>query len=278
MTTRPRRGRAADFLIRLAGALPPREAKVRTQRCAPTLLLRGAEAFEVRRARRAIGPTAHARIVTIIPTIGRDLLRAAVASALAQTVRDHHVVVVSDGRPLPLLPDDPRLSIVFLRRQYGVAALARNVGIRASASEYVAFLDDDNLWRPDHLERLLRSLANGTDLAYSGLEWIGDDGRSLGAQSIAFDRSRLRDESFVDTSTIVVRRSPRTRFRDVPRRYGDATFEDWELVWRLSRRGRVVHVPASTVVVRAHGGQCFVPRVAPPPVPVPPAPSVAAGG
>jgi hypothetical protein len=54
-----------------------------------------------------------------------------------------------------------------------------------------------------------------------------------------------------------VRRSRAARFRVVPRRRGDATFEDWELAWRLSRRGRVVHVPAATACVRVHAGSEF---------------------
>jgi hypothetical protein len=72
-----------------------------------------------------------------------------------------------------------------------------------------------------------------------------------------FERRRLRDEHIVDTSAMVMRRSRRARFRVVPRFRGDATFEDWELAWRVSRRGRVEHVPAVTTCVRVHTGSLF---------------------
>jgi glycosyltransferase involved in cell wall biosynthesis len=180
-----------------------------------------------------------------------------VQCALGQRVTDHHVVVVSDGCRLPRLPADPRLSVVTLRRRYGSPALARNVGIRASRSDHVAFLDDDNTWTPDHLASLLPALAAGADLAYGAVRWVDADDRPLGTLAIAFDRKRLRDENFVDTNATVVTRSSRSRFRVVPRRRGDATFEDWELAWRLSRHGRVVHVPVATANVRVHAGSQF---------------------
>ncbi|MDQ1521727.1 MAG: hypothetical protein QOI55_2800 [Actinomycetota bacterium] len=234
---------------------------MRLLRCGSTARLRLAEAIEVRRARRQLRSIPAARTVTVIPTIGRDRLVGAVRSALDQTVRDHHVVVVSDGRALPPLPYDARLTVIALRRRYGLPALPRNVGVRVSRSQYVAFLDDDNTWTRDHLESVLPALASGADLAYSGLEWVAEDGRQLGTQSVPFDRARLRDDAYVDTNTIVMTRSRLTRFRVIPRRLGDATFEDWELAWRSSRRGRVVHVPAVTVRVCVHEGSQFVPRV-----------------
>jgi glycosyltransferase involved in cell wall biosynthesis len=199
--------------------------------------------------------------VTVIPSIGRERLGAAVRSALGQTIRNHHVVVVSDGSPLPALPDDPRLTVVNLRRHYGVAALPRNVGVRVSDSEFVAFLDDDNTWTPDHLQRLVPPLVRGADLAYGGLQWVDADGEPLGTLSVPFDRGRLRDENFVDTNAMVLRRTRGTRFRVVPRRRGDATFEDWELAWRTSRWGNVVHVDVTTALVLVHDGSQFsVPR------------------
>jgi hypothetical protein len=258
MARRSPTARVAGAVSDRAGLLPPREVKVRVLRALPTLRLRAAEAREVRRARRHLRRNVTAETVTVIPSIGRPELREAVASALGQTIEDHRVVVVSDGCDLPPLPADDRLTVVVLRRRYGSAALPRNVGIRATHSRYVAFLDDDNVWRTDHLECLRPVLDAGADLAYSALEWVDANGRSLGTLSVPYDRSRMRDQNFVDTNTIVVRRSRRARFRVVPRRRGDATFEDWELAWRLSRRGTVVHVSAPTARVRVHSGSQFI--------------------
>lgn len=127
---------------------------------APSALrLRRFESAEVRRLAATTAPPPTALVATVIATHRRpDALRAAVRSALAQTVRDQVVIVVDDGAGLPDLPDDPRLFAVSLARNTAVAGVVRNVGIRLTRSRYVAFLDDDNLWEPDHLERALAVL------------------------------------------------------------------------------------------------------------------------
>src|SRR5690349_16111672 len=96
-----RASRAPKFLIRRFGALPPRETKLRVARVFRNAQLRAVEPIEVARARRQLRAPARATTVTVIATIGRPSLPAAVRSALDQTVTDHHVVVVSDGRALP---------------------------------------------------------------------------------------------------------------------------------------------------------------------------------
>jgi glycosyltransferase involved in cell wall biosynthesis len=251
--------RAPDFLIRRFGALPPREAKLRAVRVIHNAQLRAIEPIEVARARRQLRTPARATTVTVIASIGRPSLPATVRSALAQTVTDHHVVVVSDGCALPEVPPDPRVSVVAMRRRHGSASLARNIGIGVSESRFLAFLDDDNTWAPDHLERLLPALEQGADLAYGTIRWIDEDDMVLREMLIPFDRVRLREENYIDTNAIVTRRSRQSRFRCVERRKGDATAEDWELAWRVSRRGRVVEVAGGIANLRVHDGSTFSP-------------------
>ncbi len=205
---------------------------------------------EGREARR-LGDTVDvppALVATIVPTCGRpeSLLRA-VHSALAQTVEDHVVMVVDDGAGLPALPDDPRLVAVSLSHNTGCAGVVRNVGMMLARSTYVAFLDDDNEWRPDHLAVSLEALGRGADLVYTGVERVHPDGTVLDVLSRPFDRTHLAEESFVDTNSIVVRRGVGVRFSRLPRSRTTLPKEDWELVWRLSRRLRTVHAPVTTV-------------------------------
>jgi hypothetical protein len=260
MGAQVRESRGATFIFRRFGAFPPRELKLRVVRVAGSTKLRAAEAVEVPRARRQLQGPATAGTVTVIASIGRDSLPATVRSALAQTITDHHVVVVSDGRALPELPLDSRLSVVAMRRNHGSPSVTRNVGIRISESRYIAFLDDDNTWDPDHLATLLPALEEGADLAYGTIRWIDEQDVVLREMIIPFDRTRLRDENFIDTNAIVVRRSRRARFRVIDRRRGDATAEDWELAWRTSRRGRVVHVRGAVAYLRVHLGSTFSPN------------------
>lgn len=214
------------------------------------------ERREVARLRVEVGGR-RARVVTVVPTWNRpELLAAAVASALEQDVADHVVVVVHDGPGLTGVPDDSRVVGVSLSRHVGHSGLVRNVGLGLVDSDYAAFLDDDNTWRPDHLRRALAALAEA-DLAYTGLERVLPDGTLMDVLAEPFDRELMKERSFVDTNAIVVRRGPGVRFSRIRRRRGVRPPVDWELVWRLSRRMRVVQVPEPTVRYTVNPGSYF---------------------
>jgi glycosyltransferase involved in cell wall biosynthesis len=185
------------------------------------------------------------------------LLPLAVASALEQSVTDNHVVVVHDGPGLEPLPEHPRLTTLELPHNLGICGVVRNVGIRLSSSRLVAFLDDDNTWRPDHLERALDAHAAGAELSYSMLERVTARGELIDIVGEPFDRRAMKERSFIDASNIVVRRGPDVLFSRVPRRHGDFPREDWELAWRSSRRLRVVHIPHVTVRYVLHAGSHY---------------------
>ena len=83
----------------------------------------------------------------------------AVRSALSQTCRELEVVVVVDG-PDPATVaaigsiSDTRLRIVELHENVGCAD-ARNIGVQHAKGKWVAFLDDDDEWMPQKIERQL---------------------------------------------------------------------------------------------------------------------------
>lgn len=97
-------------------------------------------------------------VSVVIPTAGRPFLAArAVESALRQTYDNFEVIVVVDGdHNLAELESMslPRLRLLRLREQAG-GARARNEGVHAAIGEWVAFLDDDDEWLPEKLERQL---------------------------------------------------------------------------------------------------------------------------
>lgn len=243
------------------------------------------ESSEVRRLRSSLPPGAAPLVTTVIPTYRRpESLAAAVRSALAQTVGDHRVIVIDDGGGLSELPDDPRLVAVSLARNTAVLGVVRNVGIRLADSEFVAFLDDDNEWEPEHLETALRVLrgedgqggqdrqdgqgGSGPDgirdgragrpgllagrprrLAgvYTALRRVFPDGRELDVLSVPFDRRLAREEGFLDANGFVARRSRALRFSRLRRDRGVLPREDWATLYRYSRRHPIEHVPVPTV-------------------------------
>ncbi len=192
-----------------------------------------------------------ARVVVVIPTFNRpEALAAAVHSALTQSFDDLAVVVVDDGGGLPELPQDPRLVPVSLRRNSGTVGLVRNVGISLADSEFIAYLDDDNLWTPDHVATAVAALDADSMLAavYTSVRRLWPDGSQLDVLDEPFNRRKLRSGSFVDMNSLVVRRAANVGFSALPRNKNTHPEEDWEYLWRLSRRGRVAHVSKVTVL------------------------------
>ncbi|MDJ0340939.1 glycosyltransferase family 2 protein [Streptomyces sp. H10-C2] len=219
---------------------------------APSALrLRRFEDAETRRLAPTLpAPAATALVATVVATHRRpEALLAAVRSVLDQTVRDQVVMVVDDGAGLPELPDDPRLFAVSLARNTGTAGVVRNVGIRLTRSRYVAFLDDDNLWEPDHLEQALAVLEapDGPDGVYTALRRVLPDGSERDILSVPFDRRRAARESFLDTNAFVARRNRSLYFSRLRRAPEVLPREDWELIHRYGRRHQVRHVPYPTV-------------------------------
>jgi glycosyltransferase involved in cell wall biosynthesis len=121
-------------------------------------------------------------VTVVIPTRSRwDLLStAALPSALGQEDVDVEVVVVDDGSTdetserLRTEYDD-RVRVVRHPRSHGVAR-ARNAGIEAAAAEWIAFLDDDDLWAPHKLRvQLDAAYSRGASFVYGGAAAVAED-------------------------------------------------------------------------------------------------------
>ena len=110
-----------------------------------------------------VGPS----VSVIIPACDRvDMLAQAIDSVLAQTYPAKEIIVADNGyRELDskLIPHGDQILITYVGKRIGASA-ARNRGVSLSQSEYVAFLDDDDLWDENFLwfgvNRLVESAAD----------------------------------------------------------------------------------------------------------------------
>ncbi|MDQ0457305.1 glycosyltransferase family 2 protein [Rhizobium paknamense] len=114
-------------------------------------------------------------VAVVIPFYQREagILARALESVRTQTVADRiylHVVVVDDSSPMPpaqdLAPyeDVPEMRVTLLQKPNGGPGEARNMALDYLEDhdiDYIAFLDSDDVWHPDHLERALDGLAHG---------------------------------------------------------------------------------------------------------------------
>jgi glycosyltransferase involved in cell wall biosynthesis len=126
-------------------------------------------------------------ITVVIPTKDRPQLAANAAKmALAQRGVSPQVIVVDNGSSPENAATlrailDPRASLITEPARIGVSA-ARNLGLRAATTRWVAFLDDDDYWTPDKLATQLRALGHSPSLLWvmSGAVAVTEDGRFVG--------------------------------------------------------------------------------------------------
>jgi glycosyltransferase involved in cell wall biosynthesis len=189
-----------------------------------------------------------------------------VASVLGQTFADLELIVVDDASSddtarLPEIVGDPRLR--YLRRpQRGGAAAARNSGIAEARAGFVAFLDSDDVWLPDKLERQVPLLsAAGADVAlvYGGLlrlepdrapQYLFNDLGAIG--ELEPTPAILRYNDNCHSMTWLVRRAALAAAGGFDESL--PLWEDWELMIRLAKVGRFIAVDEVTTVCNATPG------------------------
>ena len=111
-----------------------------------------------------------------------ETIRASIESVTRQTYPDWELIIIDDSSwdttPQIIgeaIENDPRIRVHENIRILGVAK-SRNIGIELARGEWVAFLDSDDLWREDKLEKQLTFMAEtGAAISYTGTAYIDEE-------------------------------------------------------------------------------------------------------
>lgn len=148
----------------------------------PVTRQRAAAAAAVGRAESGAQEGEGPRVTVIIPAYRwRRYLSLALESVFSQTYTDYEIIVVNDGSPddlagsLRALIDSGRIR--YIEQKHGGVAAARNRGVAEARGEFLAFLDDDDLWPADTLEWRVARLAENKEavLVYGGVSFLEGD-------------------------------------------------------------------------------------------------------
>ena len=209
------------------------------------------------------------RVSVVIPTYNRDyVLRSALQSVLSQSFRDFEVLVVDDAstdttRELVTQFTDPRVHYLRQDTNNGVAA-ARNLALEMARGEYVSFLDSDDVWMPEKLQREVSFLdaTPDVDAVFSDLKKSDHDGsfcRSFMRTTPVFGM-RLPPERYHDPLVLSQREMYLCLFQEVPikpsaltvrrRVFSDVgsfnsslrSGQDWEFLLRFARFHRFGYI------------------------------------
>lgn len=182
-----------------------------------------------------------ALVTVIIPTYKRPhLLVRAINSVLNQTYENLEVLVVDDHsqdetQSVVRAVIDPRVRYVGHDVNKGLPAV-RNTGIRAARGEYIAFLDDDDEWREDKIEKQLLNIKEYDAILCMGI-WKGYPLRLHYRAEITSDD--LRRGSFNPSSALIRTDVLRNVMFDESLRQG----EDWDAFIRIAQRYSIAWLP-----------------------------------
>lgn len=181
-------------------------------------------------------------VTVVIPTIKprRGLLRRAVNSVMAQTYGVPTIEIAID-------------------REHDGAAATRNRALGKVNTPWVAFLDDDDYFLPQHLDTLLGH-RDEADIIYSGCDVIGPQFQSIPRQEEwgrfgkEFDPVVLREKSCIPVTSLVRTDLAKLSRFGPPDHDQTCPYDDWGFYLRALRAGGTfLHVPEVTWVWHHHG-------------------------
>jgi len=216
----------------------------------------------------------------------------AVDSVLAQDYKDLEIIIVDDGSTdhTSDVISNYGNSVNYIYQDNGGAPVARNTGISAAKSEYIAFLDSDDIWEPTNLATKMKVLREHADLdaVFSDFSIFNDDGTAVAAAMrtlypiFSQKKRRLQDifdekpvnlcagdqhtplyegnifhsllhGNFINLCSIVARKEALL----TAGAFNESliTQQDYDLWLRLSRRSRIGFIDAPLVRYRRHATQ-----------------------
>lgn len=205
-------------------------------------------------------------VSVIIPTHNRKvLLRKAINSVISQTYKKIECIVVDDGSGdgtesyISDLIEERR--VIFIRtglEKSKGASYTRNVGIKASQGQYIAFLDDDDIWLPTKIEKQVKlAMSSRAGLVYCGRIFETDFNREGRVRERIKDTGKFPEgnisheavvRAITVSSTLLVKRQ---LLEEVGMFDEDLrVWEDYELAMRVLQHTKAAVVREDLVIYR----------------------------
>ncbi|MGC8979250.1 glycosyltransferase [Caldisericum sp.] len=196
-------------------------------------------------------------VSVIIRTMNRPtMLKTALCSIANQTYSNIEVVVIEDGPPLSgkIIEGFRQLNIVYTYMQENVGRCkSGNLGLETAKGEYIIFLDDDDIFYPDHVEVLVNALnKNPTYLAAYAYSFEAKTKmikneyvyEKLISYNKSFDKNELTIRNLFPLQSVMFHRSLYEKYGGFDEKL--EVLEDWDLWRRFSQSTDFLTVPKTT--------------------------------
>ncbi len=198
------------------------------------------------------------KISVIIPTFNRaTLILEALESVLKQTVAVEEIIIVDDGSDddTATVLQKYKDSIRIVRQENKGVSAARNRGIAEAKHDWLAFLDSDDLWKANKLERQKETLLEQPDykICYTDEEWRKDgkwkNQKLIHQKFSGWIYPQCLPRCIISPSSVLLHRSV---FKTVGL-FDEAlpACEDYDLWLRVTGRFPVFYLPEKLIVKRA---------------------------
>ena len=199
-------------------------------------------------------------ISVVIPTYNRpDFLKEAIKTVLNQTYKNLEILVIDDASDVNNQKGinyfgDNRIKY-FKNEERKGAPYSRNVGIKKSNGEFIAFLDDDDEWEPNKLEEQLKAFDNskvGLVVCHSLDKRFGSERISKPPECITYE-DLLKSFNLSSTSSYLVRKKVLNKIGyfdlDLP------SGQEYDVALRISKYYAVKTIPKVLMMQNASEGQ-----------------------
>lgn len=187
-------------------------------------------------------------ISIIMPAYNAEkYILSSVESVISQTFKNWELIVIDDGSKdntmeiLKKIKDtDNRIRLIENETNMGVS-LTRNRGIEIARSEWIAFLDSDDLWSPFKLEKqLLIAQKNDAEFVFSGASYINESSKPFNGifevpSIVTFDS--LKKQNVISCSSVLLKRY----FFDDVKMENDQLHEDYVVWLKILKSGCIAH-------------------------------------
>lgn len=205
-------------------------------------------------------------VSVIIPTYkGANKLSRAIESVLNQTYQTIEIIVVDDNDPLSVEREETekvmnkynKSEIMYIRHELNKnGAAARNTGIQASNGDYICFLDDDDFYLPDRIQKSLEKLDEHPlfDAVYCGVILTRND-TIIGikkAKRLLEKKNILLNEMAIGTgSNIFISRNVIEKIREFDEAF--TRHQDLEFMLRILNYFNVINLDTELIVKASNG-------------------------
>lgn len=204
-------------------------------------------------------------VSVVIPVFNAEsFIERTIESVLSQTYRNLEIQVIDDKSTdktahivNELMLTDKRISFYSLDKNYGGPAKARNIGVERAKGDIIAFLDADDIWKPNKLEECLKYDKYDIIHHYEAF-FITDEKNIVKTSRPKYSENiykKLLYSNLFSPSSILIKRELllKYKFNESPVFNGVEDYELWIRIFK-NQNCRIKLVESSLTLYRVHTG------------------------